>query len=114
MLPSEIVVLRDEAPPVDNVDYGECNREKNARNRVDFADWIDDVAFSQRFLFADLSKRLIGCEAVEHLLDARKFCLVTPIAAYFPGAHFFVFVVVGRVYVQLHLLWYSIINGLRV
>jgi hypothetical protein len=37
-VPSEIVVLRYKSPPVDNVDKRKSHREKDARNRVDFAD----------------------------------------------------------------------------
>lgn len=48
----------DKAPPVNDVNKGKSHREKNARDRVDFADGIDDVPFGQCPALAFLDSNL--------------------------------------------------------
>lgn len=56
VFPGEIIVLSDETPPIDDVDDGKSDGKENARNRVDLAHRIDNVAFGQCLAFAFLAE----------------------------------------------------------
>lgn len=110
VLPCEIVVLGDVAPPVERVDDHEGDREQHAGDGVDLAHRVHNAALGESLLFALLTVRVVRHDAVEHLFQARVLAKVPTIR---PGNHFrryVIFVVNVKVDVELHFFSHFIDN----